>query len=134
MKLARSVRLEPHLIFLVALMDVVFLLGLLFVVSATFLLHSGVSVRLPYSSFILAPEKHALILTVTAGPYPTIFYRDQKVALKDLGEKLARDAGERATVIIRADRETPQGVVVQISNLCLERGLNVMLATSPKTE
>jgi biopolymer transport protein ExbD len=134
MKLSRSVRLEPHLIFLVALMDVVFLLVLLFVVSATFLLHSGVSVRLPYSNFVLGPEKNALILTVTAGPYPTIFYHDQKIALKDLGEKLAPNAGEHATVIIRADRETPQGVVVQITNLCLERGLNVMLATSPKKE
>ena len=134
MKLTRSVRLEPHLIFLVALMDVVFLLVLLFVVSATFLLHSGVSVRLPYSSFILAPEKNALILTVTAGPYPTIFYHDQKVALKDVGEKLARDTEGHAAVIIRADRETPQGLVVEITNLCLERGLNVMLATSPKKE
>jgi biopolymer transport protein ExbD len=134
MKLTRSVRLNPYLVFLVPLVDIIFLLVLLFMVSTTFLLHSGVSVRLPHSNFILGPEKNPVILTVTAAPYPTIFYRDQPVALGDLPKRLEREVGQNVEVIIRADRDTPQGLAVQVMNVCLERGCNVMLATSPKKE
>jgi biopolymer transport protein ExbD len=134
MKLARSVRLNPYLLFLVPLVDVVFLLALLFLVSTTFLLHSGVSVRLPYSNFTLGPEKNPLILTVTAGPFPTIFYRDEPVTLAELAKRLPQESGQDVEVVIRADRDTPQGLVVQVMNVCLERGFNVMLATSSKKE
>ena len=47
MKLVRSVHLNPFLIFLIPLVDVCFLLLLLFLVSSTFLLHPGISVNLP---------------------------------------------------------------------------------------
>jgi biopolymer transport protein ExbD len=134
MKLSRSVRLNPYLVFLVPLVDVIFLLVLLFLVSTTFLLHSGVSVRLPYSNFILGPGKNPLILTVTAAPFPTIFYRDQPVTLVELGKQLPQENGQDVDVVIRADRDAPQGLVVQVMNVCLERGFNVMLATSPKKE
>ena len=134
MKLARSVRLNPYLVFLVPLVDVIFLLVLLFLVSTTFLLHSGVSVRLPYSNFILGPAKNPLILTVTAAPFPTIFYRDQPVTLAELAKQLPPEGGQDVEVVIRADRDTPHGLVIQVMNVCLERGFNVMLATSPKKE
>ena len=134
MKLTRTVRPNPYLIFLVPLVDVVFLLALLFLASTTFLLHSGVSVQLPQSGFVLGPERNPVILTVTAAPYPTIFYRDQPVALKDLGKRLETEADRNATVVIRADRATQQGLVVEVMNVCLERGYNVMLATSPQKE
>jgi len=134
MKLARSVRLNPYLVFLVPLVDVIFLLVLLFLVSTTFLLHSGVSVRLPYSNFILGPQKNPLVLTVTAPPFPTIFYRDQPVTLAELAKQLPQENGQDVEVVIRADRDTPQGWVVQVMNVCLERGFNVTLATSPKKE
>jgi biopolymer transport protein ExbD len=134
MKLARSVRLNPYLVFLVPLVDVIFLLVLLFVVSTTFLLHSGVSVRLPYSIFTFGPEKNPLILTVTAAPFPTIFYRDQPVTLAELTKQLPQESGQDVEVIIRADRDAPQGLVVQVMNVCLERGFNVVLATSSKKE
>ena len=134
MKLTRSVRLNPYLIFLVPLADVVFLLVLLFEASTTFLLHSGVSVRLPHSNFILGPAKNPIILTVTAAPYPTVYYRDQPVSLSDLPNRLAGETGRNREVVIRADRDTAHGLVVQVMNICLERGCDVMLATSPREE
>lgn len=134
MKLVRSVRLNPFLVFLVPLVDVIFLLALLFLVSTTFLLHSGVSVHLPYSNFILGPEKNPLILTVTAAPYPAIYFRDQQVTLADLAKRLPQAGGQNVEVVIRADRNSPQGLVVRVMNVCLERGFDVMLATSPQKE
>jgi biopolymer transport protein ExbD len=132
MKLTRSVRLNPYLVFLTPLADLSCLLLLLFVVSSTFLLHPGISVTLPFSKFTIGPEKNPIIVTITAGPYPTIYYRDQQVALTNLGKQLDQRSPNERSVIIRADRMTPQGAVVEVMNLCLERGYSVVLATASR--
>jgi biopolymer transport protein ExbD len=36
------------------------------------------------------------------------------------------------SIIIQADRLTPQGSVIEVMNLCLEKGYSVVLATSPQ--
>jgi biopolymer transport protein ExbD len=134
MKLIRSVRLNPFLIFLIPLVDVCLLLLLLFLVSSTFLLHPGISVNLPFSKFTLGPQKNPVIVSITPGPYPLIYYQDQQITLEDLGHRLVKDKSSDRSIIIQADRLTPQGSVVEVMNLCLENGYSVVLATSPKKE
>jgi biopolymer transport protein ExbD len=132
MKLTRSVHLNPFLIFLIPLVDLCFLLLLLFLVSSTFLLHPGISVNLPFSKFTLGPQKNPIIVSITPGPYPLIYYRDQQVKLDDLARQLQEDRSPDRSIIVQADRLTPQGSVVEVMNLCLENGYSVVLATSPK--
>jgi biopolymer transport protein ExbD len=132
MKLVRSVHLNPFLIFLIPLADLCFLLLLLFLVSSTFLLHPGISVNLPFSKLTLGPQKNPVIISITAGPYPLVYYRDQQIKLEDLAHRLAEDHSPDRSMIIQADRLTPQGSVVEVMNLCLENGYSVVLATSPK--
>ena len=132
MKLVRSIHLNPFLIFLIPLADLCFLLLLLFLVSSTFLLHPGISVNLPFSQFTLGPQKNPVIVSITAGPYPLVYYRDQQIKLEDLADRLADDHSPDRSIIIQADRLTPQGSVVEVINLCLENGYSVVLATSPK--
>ncbi|HKM59106.1 MAG TPA: biopolymer transporter ExbD [Chthoniobacterales bacterium] len=134
MKLTRSVHLNPFLIFLIPLVDICFLLLLLFLVSSTFLLHPGISVNLPFSRFTLGPQRDPIIVSITAGPYPLIYYRDQQINLADLGQRLKEDRSKDRSIIIQADRQTPQGSVVEVMNLCLESGYSVVLATSPKEQ
>ena len=134
MKLTRSVQLNPFLVFLIPLVDICFLLSLLFFVSSTFLLHPGISVNLPFSRFTLGPQRDPIIVSVTAGPYPLIYYRDQQISLEDLGQRLKDDRSKDRSIIIQADRQTPQGSVVEVMNLCLENGYSVVLATSPKAQ
>ena len=131
MKLTRSVQLNPFLIFVVPLVDLIFLVLLLFLVSSTFLLHPGISVNLPFSKFTLGPQKNPLIVSITAGPYPTIYYRDQQIQLGELARRLEQDRGAERSIVIQADRLAPQGSVVEVMNLCLENGYSVVLATSP---
>jgi biopolymer transport protein ExbD len=130
MKLTRSIHLNPMLVFLIPMLDIAFLLLLLFLVSSTFLLHPGISVSLPFSKFTLGPQKNPLIISVTATPYATIYYKDQQIRLEDLATRLQNDRADERSVIIRADRMTPQGIVVEVMTLCLERGYSVVLATS----
>jgi biopolymer transport protein ExbD len=131
MKLTRSVHLNPFLIFVVPLVDLIFLVLLLFLVSSTFLLHPGISVNLPFSKFTLGPQKNPLIVSITAGPYPMIYYRDQQIQLGELARRLEQDRGAERSIVIQADRLAPQGSVVEVMDLCLENGYSVMLATSP---
>ncbi|MBV8141113.1 MAG: biopolymer transporter ExbD [Verrucomicrobia bacterium] len=134
MKLTRSVHLNPFLIFLIPLVDLCFLLLLLFLVSSTFLLHPGISVNLPFSNFTLGPQKNPIIVSITAGPYPLVYYRDQQIRLEDLAHRLEGDHASDRSVIIQSDRLAPQGSVVEVMNLCLEKGYSVVLATSPKQQ
>jgi biopolymer transport protein ExbD len=134
MKLIRSVHLNPFLIFLLPLVDVCFLLLLLFLVSSTFLLHPGISVNLPFSKFILGPQKNPVIVSITPGPYPLIYYRDQQIKLDNLAHHLEEDRAPDRSIIIQADRLTPQGSVIEVMNLCLENGYTVVLATAPKQQ
>ena len=131
MKLTRSVHLNPFLIFVVPLVDLIFLVLLLFLASSTFLLHPGISVNLPFSKFTLGPQKNPLIVSITAGPYPMIYYRDQQIQLGELARRLEQDRGAERSIVIQADRLAPQGSVVEVMNLCLENGYSVVLATSP---
>ena len=131
MKLTRSVQLNPFLVFVVPLVDLIFLLLLLFLVSSTFLLHPGISVNLPFSKFTLGPQRNPLIVSITAGPYPMIYYRDQQIQLGELARRLEQDRGAERSIVIQADRLAPQGSVVEVMNLCLENGYSVVLATSP---
>jgi biopolymer transport protein ExbD len=112
--------------------DLFFLLLLLFLVSSTFLLHPGISVNLPFSKFTLGPQKNPVIVSITAGPYPLIYYRDQQISLEELAHQLEVDHVGDRSFIIQADRSTPQGSVIEVMNLCLEKGYSVVLATSPQ--
>jgi biopolymer transport protein ExbD len=134
MKLVRSVHLNPFLIFIIPLVDLCFLLLLLFLVSSTFLLHPGISVNLPFSKFTLGPQRNPVIVSITPGPYPLIYYRDQQVKLEDLAGRLEEDRSPDRSIIIQADRLTPEGSVIEVMNLCLEKGYSVVLATSPKEQ
>jgi biopolymer transport protein ExbD len=80
----------------------------------------------------MGTEGNPVIEKVTAGPCPRIYYRDQPVTLDELRHALDRDPVTDNSMIIRADRDAPQGSVVEVMNLCLDRGYSVILATSPK--
>ncbi len=132
MKLTRSIHLNPFLFFIIPLVDLFLLLLLLFLVSSTFLLHPGISVNLPFSKFTLGPQKNPIIVSITAGPYPLIYYRHQQIRLEELAHRLEEDHVADRSIIIQADRLTPQGSVIEVMNLCLEKGYSVVLATSPQ--
>jgi biopolymer transport protein ExbD len=134
MKLTRSIHLNPFLIFVIPAVDLVFLMLLLFLASSTFIVHPGISVNLPFSKFTLGPQKNPLIVSITAGPYPTIYYQDQEIQPGELARRLEQERNTERSIVIQADRLAPQGSVVEVINLCLENGYSVVLATSPNRQ
>src|SRR5260370_26614806 len=85
MKLERSVRLNPYLLFIVPLMDLVLLFLLLFIASSTFLVNPGISISLLSSKFTLGPERNPLIVAITPNPIPSFFFQHPHVSLEELG-------------------------------------------------
>lgn len=96
----------------------------------TFLLQPGISVQVPSSPFLLAPQRNPKIVAVTAAPVPAIFFDNLQVTADGLEKMLRQLRGESRTIIIKADRLAPVDLVVQVFNLAAGQGFNVVLATS----
>lgn len=131
MRLTRTVHFHPALFHLLPLVNVLFLVFMLFGLSSRFMLQSGISIVLPSSAFTLGPQIDPQIVSVTAAPVPAIYHRDQKVTLEDLAARLGSgEAVRQRSLIIKADRGTPYELVMQITNEGLRHGYSVVLATA----
>jgi len=132
MKLSRTKDYQFSWLAAIPLLDVIFLLIFFLVLSSNFILQPGISVSVPLSSFTLGPQINPQIISITGGAAPAIYFRDQKIALDQLGPLLDEAKKEGRPIIIKADRVTPYALVVEVTNLALERGItSVALATTP---
>ena len=131
MKLHRTKEFHFGWMMIVPAVDILFLLIFFVLLSSSFILHPGIAVALPTSRFSLPPQPNQQILSITGGGVPAIYFRDQRVALDQLGPLLDRAKREGASIIIKADRSTSYDTVVQVTNLALEHGVSsVSLATA----
>lgn len=132
MKLSRTKDYQFSWLSAIPLLDVIFLLIFFLVLSSNFILQPGISVSAPLSRFTLGPQINPQIISITGGAVPAIYFRDQKIALDQLGPLLDEAKKEGRPIIIKADRLTPYALVVEVTNLALERGItSVALATTP---
>lgn len=132
MKLSRTKEYQFSWLAAIPLLDVLFLLIFFLVLSSNFILQPGISVSVPLSRFTLGPQINPQIISITGGALPAIYFRDQKVPLDQLGPLLDEAKREGRPIIIKADRLTPYALVVEVTNLALERGISsVALATTP---
>lgn len=129
MKLTRTLKFNPALFGLIPLINVIFLVVLFFTLSSRFVLQPGLAVTLPASSFTLGPRVEAQIVSITAGPVPVIYHRDQRVTIDDLRQRLADTKVRERSLIIKADKNTPYDLVVRITDEALKLGFSVILAT-----
>lgn len=130
MKLQRSFTFHPALFPLIPSVNVLFLVVVIFALSARFNLQPGIAVALPASSFALAPQREPQIISITAAPVPAIYHRGQKIPLGEVGARLAQHATPERSVLIKADRATPYGLITQVMDAALASEFTVVLATS----
>jgi biopolymer transport protein ExbD len=123
MKLTRTKEYHFGWMVMLPLLDVVFLLLFFLLVSSNFVLQPGINISLPFSRFQLAPQLNQQIISITGGAVPTIYYRDQKVSLDQLGPLLDIAKHEGRAIVIKADRLTPYETVAAVTNAALEHGI-----------
>ena len=131
MKLERNFQVNPALIAVVPLINVMFLVVLFFALASRFLLQSGYSVSLPTSSFVLTPSRQPQLVSITTIPVPAIYHGDRRITIDELGPRLAKVSGKDRSLVIKADRSTPYELLAQVMNVGLEEGFSVILATAP---
>ena len=130
MKLTRTLKIPAWLFSVIPLVNVIFLVVVFFALSSRFVLQPGMAVTLPASSFALAPRDGAQIISITSAPVSAIYFHDQRVTADELRQRLGESRAHERSVIIKADRDTPYALVVQITDEALRLGFSVVLATS----
>src|SRR5262249_24964515 len=130
MKLIRTKQYQFGLLLIFPLLDVAFLMIFFLLLSSNFVLQPGISVNVPFSKFMLAPQIKYQIISITSGA--TLYFRDQKVSFDDRGPQLEVARKEGLSIIIKVDRYPPYETVFRVANLALEHGVpSVALATPP---
>lgn len=130
MKLQRTSKYNPELFNLIPLINVLFLALAFATLGRTFILQPGLSVTLPLSPFTLSQQRHAQIVSITAGALPSIYFQDKRVELNELETQLAQPGIKNRSLIIRADRAAPYEVVSNVMNLGLRQGYSVAVAAT----
>jgi len=131
-KLVRTKDYQFGWLLVFPLLDVVFLMIFFLLLSSNFILQPGISVNVPFSKFMLAPQVKYQIVSITNGE--TVYFRDQKTSIDELGRQFDAARAEGRAIIIKADRYTPYETVIRVANLALEHDVpSVALATmAPK--
>ncbi|MDE1170760.1 MAG: biopolymer transporter ExbD [Verrucomicrobium sp.] len=125
---------------------VVLLLLFFFILSTSFVLQPGIKVELPRSPWGSGVSAQSPIVTVfmsspqpdengVAQPRrPMLFFNDEIIQMPDLEERLEKlghgaAPGPGRALMIKADRDVPNGVLVEIMNRAMAQKWSVVLAT-----
>jgi len=114
------------------MIDVIFILLIFFLVTTSFSDLPGLDIELPAAASARQPAAGELVLTVSAGG--GLFLNRQPVLRGDLLRLLEAETagGKDQVLILKADREIPYGLAVEIMDLSRQAGLKKIVAlTNP---
>ena len=118
----------------VPVVNVVLLLLLFFLLSSTYVQQSGVGISLPGFDKPNVRNFQTLVVTVTSGNL--LFFNNRSTTPADLQKALREEVRKAPNqeLIIKADKQVPHGVVVEVMNIAFKAGIrDVNLATRPET-
>lgn len=128
MKLIRTFHFSTALFGIMPLLNVLVLVMVFYVMTSKFLLIPGVEVSLPRISFALGPQRNSEVVSITGGPVAAIYHRDGVVTLDELRQRLAENQAVEKCLIIKADRNTPAGIVTAVADEALGKSYTVIIA------
>lgn len=132
MKLESYLPKQSPWLYITPLLNAILLLLVYFLFSSGFIVQSGIRVEKPRSTSRLTGFDRAHIITMAAGNEAPLYFDGQRVTLEELRGKIeaqGRD-GERR-IILHADRHTPAGRLIEVSNVALDLGFEVAYSTTP---
>jgi biopolymer transport protein ExbD len=106
-----------------SLIDVLFILLIFFMVSSTFLEQPGMKLELPKAKSAQVEQIENLIIYIDRRMQ--IFLNDKPVAVDRLENQLRETIAdnESPTLVLRADKEVPHGLVVTIMDVAKQVGV-----------
>ena len=128
MKLGRSFHFPMALFGIMPMLNVLLLVIVFYELGSKFAFTPGIQVSLPATSFALGPQRNAEIVSLTAGPVAAIYHRDREVTLEELRMRFSENQSVEKTLIIKADKNTPAGLVAAVTDEALKRSYSVIIA------
>ena len=131
MKFKRRVFLEKTLLDIAPLIDVIFLLLVFFMLTSSFIFQPGIKINLPTALTSEVIQKENLVIIVRED---NVLYIDERVIDQDeLSSRIKIAAKEQKPILIKADRKSAMGKVVEIWDLCRAEGVQkINIATTQK--
>ena len=112
------------------LVDVMLVLLIIFMVTAP-LLQQGIDVNLPQAKGKNLPPEERLSIVIKKGG--EIFLNDNHMSMADLTKKLAAVSKLNPNVFLKADKDVPYGLVVEVMGEVKEAGIEKLgMITEPK--
>ncbi len=124
----RHKRIIKPVINIAPVVDVLFLLLIFFMVTSTFVEQPNIKLELPSTKHTEASRLEKVVLTISRGG--KLFLQNKPVERKDLRKSLGRivlDTGEK-TLVLRADKWIPYGIVVDIMDDAKGAGFERVIA------
>ncbi|MDP8201089.1 MAG: biopolymer transporter ExbD [Candidatus Tenebribacter burtonii] len=119
---------------LTSLIDVVLLLLIFFMLTTSFVEQPGMKLDLPETESTTAESTDEL--TVTISSEGEIYLGKELIELEDLKAKLIKlkNENETSSLVIKADKATPHGTVVQVMDIAKISGLEKLIIASEKVK
>ena len=118
-----------------SLIDVMFILMIFFMVSSSFIEQPGMKLELPVTeSREVARVENLAVYISEQGE---IFLNDRPVAMDSLGEVLKQNIPgmEEKTLVLKADKASAHGVIVQVMDVARRNGLKkIVIGTKPEEQ
>jgi len=132
MKLVSHLSQAGPMLYIAPLLNTVLLLLVFFFLGSTFLVQSGVPVKVPASPSRLLGFDRADIITLVAGGEGFVYFNGEQMTMSDLQTVLKGIEGSTRRAVIYADREVSYGRVMEVSSAAMSAGVEVALATTPE--
>jgi len=131
MKLKRRIFLEKGRLDIAPLIDVIFLLLIFFMLTSSFIFQPGIKINLPQAITSEVIHRENLIIIVTEDD--SLYINERPIDQDELLSRLKIAAKESKPILIKADRRSSLGKVVEIWDLCRSEGVEkINIATSQK--
>lgn len=133
MKFKRHYNITKGELNLAPLVDVIFLQLIYFMLTSSFIMQPGIKIKLPKATTTETIKKEEVFVSISQEGI--IFYKGQPVTLKELEKifKKKKGSNSQITLVVKADRNTRHGRVVQVMDTARREGIDkIAIATMPE--
>lgn len=110
--------------------DIVLVILVIFMVTATFVIQGKISLNLPQASQTQNMKEERKPITLTLNESGELYYDDVALSFDELDKKIAQI--HEPEIVLRSDAKTPFEYVVKVIDLCKKNGINAFAIQTTK--
>lgn len=112
--------------------DIVLVILVIFMVTATFVTQGKIPLTLPQASNAENRQDEQKPITLSLSESGELYYDDVAVSLEDLDTKIAQISASEPHILLRSDAKTPFEYVVKVIDLCKKHRISTFAIQTTK--